>query len=139
MTDASGREYTGQARRSDGRTTGIRFAGPILSSHETLKSVRVIGRPEPTNAEKAREEMLLLVLQRQKFLRNSLFIRLLWFPSRRGQDATHNGNTDRTAAAVHIPLNDSQLEAVQVMTSEAPLVIIHGGSMCYCQTLFILN
>lgn len=123
MTDADGREYTGQALSSTGKTTGIRFTGPSLSG--TLASVRVVGRQDLTNSEKAREEMLLLYLQKQKSVRDSFFIRMLWFPSRRQQLNPQDGNA-APPPTVSIPLNNSQLEAVRAMVSQTPLVIIHG-------------
>ncbi|KAF8064440.1 P-loop containing nucleoside triphosphate hydrolase protein [Lyophyllum atratum] len=80
MTNESGHEFTGEARGAKGRTTNIRFTGQALSG--TLQKVRVVGRPELTNSEKAREELLLLLLQGKASLHRP-FIRKLWFPSRK--------------------------------------------------------
>lgn len=127
MTNANGEEFTGQARRSNGKTTGIKFTGPRLSG--TLTGVRIVGRQELTNSEKARNELILLCLRRQKFLRDSPFIRQLWFPSRRNRTSAQ---TARVIPPLIPSLNLSQSEAVQAMVSGAPLVIVHGKKYVSC-------
>lgn len=90
-----------------------------------MQTVRVVGRQDPTNSERARDEFLLHILQGKKTLRNSTFIRRLWFPSHRKH---RSGNRIQAPPGpLYIPdLNDSQVEAVSAMVSEDPLVIVHG-------------
>ncbi|KAF5376648.1 hypothetical protein D9615_007819 [Tricholomella constricta] len=120
MTNDSGHEFSGQAHGAKGRTTNIRFTGQALSG--TLQKVRVVGRQELTNPEKARDELLLLVLQGKASLR-VYFIQRLWFPTGRYRpsfddvgDLTFQGKG----------LNDSQARVASRMVSDVPLVIAHG-------------
>ncbi|KAF9459527.1 P-loop containing nucleoside triphosphate hydrolase protein [Collybia nuda] len=122
MKDENGREFTGRARNPVGKRTGIKLTGPKFSG--TLASVRVVGRQDLTNAEKACNEILLLFLQKKKIIRDSFFIRMLWFPSGKQPVKVKAGNTE--ALPTSIPLNNSQQEAVQAMVSDSPLVIVHG-------------
>ncbi|GLB44387.1 putative nuclear-transcribed mRNA catabolic process, nonsense-mediated decay [Lyophyllum shimeji] len=120
MTNDDGDEFVGEARGAKGRTTNIRFTGQALSG--TLQAVRVVGRPELTNPEKAREELLLLLLQGKASL-HAPFIRKLWFPSRSARLALD----DHGSPCMHMPgLNRSQKEVASRMVSEAALVITHG-------------
>lgn len=120
MTNESGVEFIGEARGSTGKTTNIRFKGKALSG--TLQSVRVVGRTELTNPEKARDEFILLILQGKATLRHSTFIRKLWFPSRRDRI----GNKGIPSILEFPGLNTSQSKAAYAMISTSPLVIVHG-------------
>jgi hypothetical protein len=123
LTNESGGEFTGRARTSSGKTTNIKLTDRSFSGN--VQKVRVIGRQEPTNHEKSRDEFLLHVLQGQKSLRNSTFIRRLWFPSPRKHRSGKRPQTQ--TAPLQLPsLNESQNEAVSEMVSEEPLVIVHG-------------
>jgi regulator of nonsense transcripts 1 len=109
-----------------GKTTTIKLNDQSFEGN--VQNVRVIGRQEPTNSEKARDKFFLHVLQGKKTLRNSTFIRRLWFPSHR---KNRGGNRTQIPAFTplyrNIPdLNPSQNEAVSAMVSEEPLVIVHG-------------
>ncbi|CAA7262308.1 unnamed protein product [Cyclocybe aegerita] len=80
MTDEHGREYTGNAKGAKGKRTTIRMHDKSRNIG-ALSTVKVLGRQEPTNPEKARDELLFLLLTSRKDLRNSAFVRSLWFPS----------------------------------------------------------
>ncbi|KAG6918475.1 hypothetical protein DXG01_014102 [Tephrocybe rancida] len=120
MTNESGREFYGQARGSKGRTTNIHFTGQGLTG--TLEKVRVFGPPPLTNAEKARDEFVLNVLQGQALL-GAPFIKSLWFPGR----AKLLGIYSQPSTMLTFPgLNPSQTEVASKMISDCPLVVAHG-------------
>ncbi|RDB17534.1 hypothetical protein Hypma_001245 [Hypsizygus marmoreus] len=106
MTNEAGQEFFGRPGGARGKNTSITFTGKQLSG--PLQKVRVIGRPEPTNSEKARDELLLLVLQ--------------------GQDRNvANEITPESAAQSKFPsLNPSQAQVASAMISSISLVIAHG-------------
>lgn len=107
-----------------GKTTTIKFAHQSFSG--IVQNVRVIGRQELTYSEKARDEFLLHVLQGKKTLRNSTFIRKLWFPPHR-KHRSGNRTENFAPPKLNLPnLNPSQVEAVSAMISKEPLIIVHG-------------
>ena len=120
MMNDVGKEFTGRAGRARGMTTNIHFKGRQLAGK--LSSVHLIGRQDLTNAERAHEEMLLLLLQGKASLRSSSFIRKLWFPAKADRKAT---NAPKTIAEFSA-LNPSQKQVVSAMISSMPLVIVHG-------------
>ncbi|KAJ7692517.1 hypothetical protein B0H16DRAFT_922145 [Mycena metata] len=61
MTNASGQEFTGRAEGVQGRVTDIKFDHAALTGE--LTAVRVVGKEELTNSEKARDEFILLALR----------------------------------------------------------------------------
>ena len=125
LTNENGREFTGRARGAVGKTTTIKINDQSFEGR--VQNVRVVGRQEPTNSEKARDEFFLHVLQGKKTLRNSTFIRRLWFPSRRKHRSGNHTQIPVEPPYRNIPdLNPSQNEAVSMMVSEEPLVIVHG-------------
>ena len=110
-----------------GKTTTIKLNDHSFEGN--VQNVRVIGRQEPTNSEKARDEFFLHVLQGKKSLRNSTFIRRLWFPSHRKHRSGNRTGTQNSVTPLYrniAALNPSQNEAVSTMVSEEPLVIVHG-------------
>lgn len=124
LTNENGREFIGRARSSVGKTTTIKFAHQSFSG--IVQNVRVIGRQELTYSEKARDEFLLHVLQGKKTLRNSTFIRKLWFPPHR-KHRSGNRTENFAPPKLNLPnLNPSQVEAVSAMISKEPLIIVHG-------------
>ena len=123
MKDKEGNEFVGDARKAQGKTTNIHLKNQFPNSR--LQSVRVIGRPEPTNAEKAADELLLFLLQGKATLRESLFIRDLWFPESQRRRPPHHGPADDSP--VSQGLNESQAKAARAMISSSPeLVVVHG-------------
>lgn len=128
MTDSNGREYVGSAKGIKGRTTNIQCKGGKMTA--SLQSVKVIGRQELTNSEKARDELILLLLQGRKTLRNSPFIRSIWF-LRWKKLKNRDGSTDFSQAEARaltqqMGLNPSQQEVGLAMVSGPPIVIAHG-------------
>ncbi|KAG5653154.1 hypothetical protein H0H81_002065 [Sphagnurus paluster] len=119
MTNEAGDKFSGQARGAKGRTTNIRFTGPALSG--TLHKVRVVGSPELTNPEKARDELVLHILQGIANLK-APFITKIWFPPKRILHQVIKVDPD-----VPFPdLNKSQERVAAMMVSNAPLIIAHG-------------
>ena len=96
----------------------------------SLQSVKVIGREELTNSEKARDELILLLLQGRKSLRNSPFIRSIWF-LRWKKLNNRDGSADVSQAEAReltqqMGLNPSQQDVGLAMLSGPPIVIAHG-------------
>ncbi|OCH91054.1 P-loop containing nucleoside triphosphate hydrolase protein [Obba rivulosa] len=124
METTCGRSVVGKAVGANGKSTKIAFRGPFRGEIN-LKSVRVVGREEATNAERAREEFVLLLLLGHFQLQTSRFIQMLWFP-----------NEDVLLPLKKLPiasvnsfaeLNRSQATVAEAMSSESiPLVIVHG-------------
>ncbi|KAG6862110.1 hypothetical protein C0995_005922 [Termitomyces sp. Mi166 len=123
MTNEKGQEFFGEARGCKGRTTTIHFTGHMLSGK--LEKVRVFGPPPLTNAEKARNSLVLQILQGLEFLQTAKFIRIVWFPTKKTRALI-------TLDAVSLPvmhfegLNPSQEAVASKMVSDCPLVIAHG-------------
>jgi len=123
LIDGEGNEFVGHAREARGRTTIIHLNGNQFP--DSLRSIRVISRPEPTSAEKAADELLLFLLQGKATLRESLFIRDLWFPKSWRRRSPHQEPSDKLPAFQD--LNESQAKAARAMVSLLPeLVVVHG-------------
>ncbi|KAJ7671880.1 hypothetical protein B0H17DRAFT_1141417 [Mycena rosella] len=110
MTNESGREFTGRADGVQGRLT----------------AVRVVGKEELTNSEKARDEFILLALRGELKITDARFIRLLWLsePEHRGEvtaPATHGTIATRVSG-----LNASQTRVLHRIISTMPIVIVQG-------------
>ena len=124
MTDCNNHSFKGSATEAKGKTTTINLRRGKMPSGN-LRSVKVVGLPEPTNSDSARDELIYLVLTGQKKLQESSFTQKLWFP-----------HVDRpsTIAKAHLPeeaipskrLNDSQYTAMRAMVGNNPIVIVHG-------------
>ena len=127
MTDVNGREYTGNAQVAKGRQTTIRM-NDNRRDIGTLSTVKVLGRQELTNAEKAHDELLFLLLTCKKDLRTSPFVRSVWFPTWKDMHAPPDVVDKRYADSVisTMGLNDSQRAVVQAMVGEQPIVVTHG-------------
>ena len=128
MTDSNGREYVGSAKGVKGKTTNIKCKEGKMTA--SLQSVKVIGREELTNSEKARDELILLLLQGRKSLRNSPFIRSIWF-LRWKKLNNRDGSADVSQAEAReltqqMGLNPSQQDVGLAMLSGPPIVIAHG-------------
>ncbi|CCM06043.1 uncharacterized protein FIBRA_08289 [Fibroporia radiculosa] len=121
-----GKTIYGQAIRAEGKSTTIKVTEGRF--RRGIGSIRVVGREEPTNAERARDEFILRVLYGEASLSRSLLIQMLWFPSALGpaqcnitqKSTPENISTERE-------LNASQARVVESMISlTSPLVIVHG-------------
>ena len=123
MTNADGQEFIGRAQHAVGKATTIQLRHGNLSG--TVERVRIMGREELTGSERARDEFVLLVLRGERTLEDSLFIRLLWFPS-----LTHLPKTSEVAISTDLKpkaLNDSQRGVIGAMLADQmSLVIAHG-------------
>ena len=129
MTNESGQEFIGRADGAKGRMTDIKFNGTALTGK--LATVRVVGKEELTNAEKARDEFILLALRDEIRVTDALFIRLLWFPEsgQREKDLAAPSTLQTTATRVS-GLNDSQRRTLARMISTMPVVIVQGECDC---------
>ncbi|KAF8962214.1 P-loop containing nucleoside triphosphate hydrolase protein [Flammula alnicola] len=129
MTRKDGYEYVGNAHGSKGKQTTIRMHGKNHNLGE-IQSIRVVGRQELTNPEKAREEFLHLLLTGRKNLRDSPFIRTLWFPKWKATNCPFRTvaldllTADRMTA--EMKLNESQRHVVRGMVGDMPVVVAHG-------------
>src|SRR6266545_6825418 len=120
MTDRNNRQFEGIATSSKGKTTTI-ASRKGKAPGGNLQTVKVVGLPEPTNSERARDEFIYLVLAGQKTLQKSLFIQRLWFPDIVGRSTTVNSHR-----LSPMELNNSQHTAMCAMVGEPPIVIVHG-------------
>jgi hypothetical protein len=120
MTDMNNCRFEGTATRAKGKTTTIRLKGQAPSG--ILRSIRVIGLPDPTNSERARDELIYLLLTGQKSLQESSFIQRLWFPHSVGRMV--KSHPEKIVSPMG--LNDSQCTAMRAMVGKSPIVIVHG-------------
>jgi len=127
MTNTNGCEFTGTPQVAKGKQTTIR----MNDKHRdigTLSTVKVLGRQELTNAEKAQEELMFLLLTCKKDLRTSPFIRSVWFPTWKDIHAPPDIVDEHYADSVidSMGLNVSQRAVVKAMVGEQPIVVTHG-------------
>ncbi|KAF9558500.1 P-loop containing nucleoside triphosphate hydrolase protein [Agrocybe pediades] len=126
----SGNEYIGNAQAAKGKKTTIKVQGNMGKSQ--LASVTVIGRQEPTNPERARDELIHRLLINQTDLRRSPFIRAVWFPKWKNTTLDNEDCADGLGArdphfeAVVSTLNDSQKHVVSEMIFGQHIVVTHG-------------
>jgi len=96
-----------------------------------VSHIRVIGREEPTNAERAQYRLLIRSLSATQH--TPPFVSLIWFPgsaqgSMRDGEITSSWGRGRSSQILE-SLNDSQKRIVRAMVSTEPqdsLVIAHG-------------
>ncbi|KAI0915361.1 hypothetical protein AcV5_003854 [Taiwanofungus camphoratus] len=120
-----GDSIVGQAVGAEGKRTKVQIVRGHL--HGDVETVRVVGREELTNAEQAREEFLLLLLRGEASLDQSLFIRILWFPSTFASTISARGAYYQSTSFSHFNLNPSQEKVANAMVSDpGALVIAHG-------------
>lgn len=128
MIDSSGNEFRGTAKNVKGKTTTINIQGK--RSPGELRQVKVLGRSSQTNSEKARDEFIFLVMAGRKSLRQSSFIRRLWFPQWKTIETepvvVDSQFADRITKMMK--LNVSQCAAVRAMVGPTPIMVVHGTS-----------
>ncbi|KAK0189342.1 P-loop containing nucleoside triphosphate hydrolase protein [Armillaria mellea] len=122
LTTSDGREVKGFPTKSYGKRTSIKVYGRFRGK---VTGVKVLGRERATNAEVARDMLLLRALQGECHIKQSKFARMLWFPSNEDMKELVVSGA-RTASAFVGKLNDSQREVVSAMVSTRPLVLVHG-------------
>ncbi|KAE9397707.1 P-loop containing nucleoside triphosphate hydrolase protein [Gymnopus androsaceus JB14] len=128
----NGKIFRGQAKGAKGKTTHIHFQQGISTSH-AIQSVRVIGLDEPTTSEKARDSLLLRVLQDEAKLTDAEFVRFIWFKTeedtRRLQQPSVSLHINGSLLEPHLKhLNASQVGVVAAMVNVNlnPVVVVHG-------------
>ncbi|KAL5498110.1 hypothetical protein ACEPAH_2240 [Sanghuangporus vaninii] len=127
LTDVNGREYCGKAKGVEGKRTFIKQGG--IMSNVSIEKVRVEGREESTNHERARDAFLLGVLQGVRILSDPSypFIGFLWFPVLRRLNVGRINNARIRIGQADRPLNQSQANVVEaIINPHRPIVIAHG-------------
>lgn len=130
MINTAGQEFTGSAVCSRGKQTSVRLARGFTG---TLAQVRIIGKEQKSNAEKLRDELILLTLQNEIHLPHAPFIALLWFPKGNHMEVLRSSPTSNPADLAHvrgIPLNASQRRAALAMVSDHPCLMTIHGMIC---------
>jgi hypothetical protein len=127
MTDENNHRIVGTAATAKGKTTTIIVGNGKLPSGN-LRTVKVVGTPDPTNSEIARDELISLVLTGKKKLLDSPFVQMLWFPDTAGQTASTVKGSKLENVVPQMELNNSQCTAMRAMVGKSPIVIVHG--MC---------
>ncbi|KAG7439209.1 uncharacterized protein BT62DRAFT_914297, partial [Guyanagaster necrorhizus] len=122
LTNTDGHEFRGSPIKAHGKRTYINVSDRFYG---TAGSVKVIGRERATNAEKARDMLLLHVLQGECHLMHSKFVRMLWFPSKDDEKDLFAPNGPMNSISGK-KLNRSQQNVVSTMISDRPLVLVHG-------------
>ncbi|PBK61103.1 P-loop containing nucleoside triphosphate hydrolase protein [Armillaria solidipes] len=123
LNTSDGHEFEGSPTKAHGKRTSINVSD---SFYGTVTGVKVLGRERATNAEKARDILLLHALQGKCHLRQSKFVRMLWFPSKEDEKDLVSSNTQISSDVSAGKLNKSQREVVLAMISARPLVLVHG-------------
>ncbi|PBK86089.1 P-loop containing nucleoside triphosphate hydrolase protein [Armillaria gallica] len=122
LTTSDGHEFKGSPTNVHGKRTNINVSGPF---HGKVTSVKVFGRERATNAEMARDMLLLRALQGECHIRQSKFVRMLWFPTNEDKKELVASSAQTSSICVG-KLNESQREVVSAMISTRPLVLVHG-------------
>ncbi|KAI0737252.1 P-loop containing nucleoside triphosphate hydrolase protein [Daedaleopsis nitida] len=126
IIEINGGEVKARAQSTKGKSTGLVVLHGKLPVAGATK-VRVVGREEATNSERARDDFLLRVLQGEAVLHHSPFVRLLWI-----QTVAPKKCKKKESARVATPpsfelLNPSQKRvALAMISNDEPLVIAHG-------------
>ncbi|PBK86038.1 P-loop containing nucleoside triphosphate hydrolase protein [Armillaria gallica] len=123
LNTSDGHEFEGSPTKAHGKRTSINVSG---SFNGTVTGVKVLGRERATNAEKARDILLLHALQGKCHLKQSKFVRMLWFPCKEDEKDLVGSNTQISSDISAGELNESQRQVVLAMISSRPLVIVHG-------------
>ncbi|KAK0216394.1 P-loop containing nucleoside triphosphate hydrolase protein [Armillaria fumosa] len=121
LTTSNGHEFKGLPIKSLGKRTDIRVSGRLRGK---VTGVTILGRERATNAEKARDLFLLRALRGECHIRQSKFVRILWFPS--NEDKKELVSSAKSTFVCVRKLNESQREVVSAMLSSRPLVLVHG-------------
>ncbi|KAJ7305408.1 hypothetical protein DFH08DRAFT_976336 [Mycena albidolilacea] len=108
MTNDSGQELIGHTDGAKGRTNDIKFKGTALTGK--LAAVRVVGKEELTNAEKARDEFILLALRGEL----------------QREEALHVPFMLQTSTTRVPGLNASQTRTLEKTISTMPVVVVQG-------------
>jgi hypothetical protein len=128
MTDDQGRERYGRASRAQGKTTTVRYQSGASSS-APIKSIRVLGKTEPTNIERERETLLMRMLRGDANPWESKFVRFLWLLRREDHGALiQHYPSPFCYSTTYSTLNTSQKDLVDAMISGRPIVIAHGNA-----------
>ncbi|KAI1783492.1 P-loop containing nucleoside triphosphate hydrolase protein [Ganoderma leucocontextum] len=135
LETTNGDRITGHAVHAEGKRTDVVVPGGNFRGE--IERIRTVGREEPTHAERARDEFILLLLRGEvpsPSLARSSFVRALWFPlsasaygrGTRGIEGSNDGDEYGWSASF-AALNASQKDVVRAMCSdEEPLVVVHG-------------
>ncbi|KAK0189351.1 P-loop containing nucleoside triphosphate hydrolase protein [Armillaria mellea] len=123
FTTSNGHKFKGSPNEARGKRTTVNVSGPFYG---TVTGVKVLGRERATNAEKARHFFLLHTLQGEYHLRQSKFVRMLWFPGKEDKKDLVSSNNQISSGVSVGKLNKSQREVVLAMISARPLVLVHG-------------
>jgi len=125
MTRADGSEIHGRAIQAEGKSTRIKDHSGNASFSD-IQRISVIGRKDPTAAERACKEFVLLLLRGERKLREATYNRLVWFPSSADLALRPLGGANQPFAGTS-DLNGSQRKVVQDMVQGSnPVVIVHG-------------
>ncbi|KAK0237347.1 P-loop containing nucleoside triphosphate hydrolase protein [Armillaria nabsnona] len=122
LTTSDSHKFKGSPTNIHGKQTNINVSGPF---HGKVTSVKVFGRERVTNTEKAHNMLLLRTLQGECHIRQSKFMRMLWFPSNEDKKDLVASSAQTSSIFVG-KLNESQWEVVLAMISTWPLVLAHG-------------
>ncbi|KAI0764284.1 P-loop containing nucleoside triphosphate hydrolase protein [Trametes elegans] len=118
----NGGEGHATTQRHRGKTTTLKLRSGKLP--QEVKSVRVMGRGDPTCAELCRDIFVGQLLCGNMSLTRSSFIRLLWFPKGKQRREAEISPAEEPQFA---DLNPSQRRVSAAMISDnKPLVIAHG-------------
>ena len=126
LTGGEENEFVGDTRDAQGRTTSIHLKNRLPDS---LHSIHVVGQPEPISTEKATDELLLFLLQGKATLRESIFIRDIWFSAEsQRRKFRHEEPADKVPTReVFIDLNESQAKAdIAMILSPPELLVVQG-------------
>ncbi|KZT04827.1 P-loop containing nucleoside triphosphate hydrolase protein [Laetiporus sulphureus 93-53] len=125
IRDKSGRTIYGRATNASGKTTHIEISRGTYRGE--VESIHVVGREEPTNAERARDEFILRLLRGQVYL-DSRFIDVFWFPGPSIMADVRLANTSASNSHLeHVQLNESQRTVTNAMVLGSQSVIITHG------------
>ena len=120
--------YSARVHRVEGKSTFI-SSSKLVAPDTKVTSISVIGREESTNAERARDEYILQLLQGKTSIDSpdAPFISHIWFPQPvKSLQCKARAKTLRVGREGRY-LNQSQSNVVEAMVcSQNPITLVHG-------------
>ncbi|PCH35506.1 nucleoside triphosphate hydrolase protein [Wolfiporia cocos MD-104 SS10] len=126
MDTAHGETIYGRANAAEGKNTTVKLL--TGNARRDVENVRIVGREELTNAERARDEFILRLLRGEMSLEGPDFTNMIWFPAFALAQINQQDAAPASMALAHLGLNPSQSQVANAMISinSHPLVVAHG-------------
>ncbi|KAF9529885.1 P-loop containing nucleoside triphosphate hydrolase protein, partial [Crepidotus variabilis] len=128
LEDANGAQFTSKATKARGKHTTLTFHNG-RPSHK-VSHIKVLGREEATNSERASDELIFRVLAGLDKLSQSTLIKKIWFSQRPSFWSAVRLPIPKSSVLEDVIstviLNGSQKAAARAMVGDSHIVVVHG-------------